>query len=159
MKTKLLLSIFFVLLLANIILGAYLSFLYAPKISSIIFHDQSTSSVISQILQTANKSRSNEEYRAYLDKVAQVAINSTTVQVKDCVLSPSVIKAEKTVTLTFKNNGDNTTYITLAKQEPLRIEAHQTGVISLSFVIGTPSVIGIGCSGKKEASGILYVTR
>ncbi len=158
-STHLLRTIFLFLLILDLILGGVAAFFYYPALSSLIYPNQQTSPIVTQILQSANKSWNKNEYKAYQDKVSQIAVGDTTIEIDNCVLSPRIIRVEKTATITFKNNGKTTTYITLARQEPLRIEAQASITTDLSFIEGTPSIIGIGCSGKKEASGILYVPK
>lgn len=156
-KNRLLLVIFFTLFLINIALGSYVAFLYLPKISSLIYPSQNKSPIVAEIVNTVNKKRSTKEYYDYINSVSQVAITSTNIAVANCTVSPLMIKIDKSSTLTINNIGTTTTFITLGKQEPLRIESHQSVTTNLSFVEGTPSVLGIGCSGKKEAAGILYI--
>lgn len=158
-KSKLLLVIFLTLLIIDIALGGYVSSLYLPKISSVIYPSQSKSPVIAEILQTINKKRSTQEYFDYMNAISQVAIKSTNIAVGNCTLSPLITTTDKSSSLTINNIGTTTTFITLSNQEPLRIEPHTSITTDLSFVEGTPSVIGIGCSGKKDVAGILYIPK
>jgi len=158
-KNKLLLIAFLLLLLIDLAMIGYVSYLYLPKISSLVFPNQNKSPVVTEILQNINKKRTNKEYYDYINSISQVAIKSTNIAVADCTLSPLIITTNKSSSLTINNIGTTTTFITLGKQEPLQIEAHASITTNLSFVEGTPTVIGIGCSGKKEAAGILYVPK
>jgi len=159
LKKKLLLITFLILLIVDIAFGGYVASLYLAKVSSLIFPSQNKSPVVAEILQNINKKRSNKEYNKYINSISQVAIKSTNIAVADCTLSPLIITTDKSSSLTINNIGTTATFITLGKQEPLQIEAHASITTYLSFVEGTPSVIGIGCSGKKEAAGILYVPK
>jgi len=158
-KNKVLLIIFLIFFILDLILGGFASYLYFPKITSLIYQDQNKSPLITQIIQNASKKRSTKEYAEYISTVSQLATETNNISVNNCELTPKMVKADKSSTITFQNTGTKTAFITLARQEPLRIEASSSSSTSLIFVEGTPSIIGIGCSGEKDASGILYIPR
>jgi hypothetical protein len=158
-KNKILFILFLLLFLIDIALGGYTAYLFSPKISSLFYSTQNKSPVVTQILQTVGKKRTSNEYQNYINSISQVAITSNNMVVNNCSFSPLIIKTDKSSTLTFHNTGDKTIFISLAHEEPLRVEAQTSVSTSLSFVEGTPSIIGIGCSGKKEAAGIIYISK
>lgn len=156
-QKKWLLLIFIGLIAINSILGFFVIQSYFFSDTTSISISQRSTPVIDQLRIKASNSMGKDEYQAFLSSVSRVAVDTTTLEVKGCTLSPRVMKVRNNSTLSIINTGNSTVFLTLPLRKSIRIEENQSTSYQISVTQKIPSAFGIGCGGERVASGILYV--